>query len=99
MKTYTVKSSNYFNKWLNKLPLVTKLRIARRIERIEEDGYLGDHKWFGDIGELRFFFGSGYRIYYTIKGNEIFLLLNGGDKSSQDEDIAKARNILSTSKE
>lgn len=43
---------------------------------------------------MRFFFGSGYRIYYTIKNNTVVLLLVGGDKSSPKEDIKKAKAIL-----
>lgn len=46
------------------------------------------------ISELRLFFGSGYRIYYTIKEKTIVLLLNGGDKSSQKKDIIQAKAIL-----
>ena len=44
--------------------------------------------------ELHFFFGSGLRIYYTIKNDKIVLLVTGGDKSSQSKNIVKARNIL-----
>jgi putative addiction module killer protein len=44
--------------------------------------------------ELRFFFGPGFRIYYTIKGERIIFLLTGGDKSSQKYDIVKARAIM-----
>lgn len=45
------------------------------------------------INEMRFFFGSGYRIYYVIRGNTIVLLLNGGDKKSQKKDIEKAKEL------
>ncbi len=93
MKKYIVNKTNVFNRWFKKLPKPIKLRITQRLERIK-DGNLGDNKWFGDIGEFRFFFGSGYRIYYTIQGNQIILLLCGGDKSSQSNDIQKAREIL-----
>jgi putative addiction module killer protein len=44
--------------------------------------------------ELRFFFGPGFRIYYTIKGERIIFLLTDGDKSSQKNDIVKARAIM-----
>jgi len=47
-----------------------------------------------NIFELRFFFGPGFRIYYTIKGDRIIFLLTGGDKSSQKNDIVKARAIM-----
>ncbi len=43
---------------------------------------------------MRFFFGSGYRVYYTLRDGRIVLLLAGGDKSSQARDIARAKTIL-----
>jgi len=46
------------------------------------------------IYELRFFFGPGYRVYYTIKSNSVVILLAGGDKASQTKNIAKAKKIL-----
>ncbi len=96
MKRYTIRTTKYLDKWFNKLPKFDRLRIARRFERIEEDNF-GDCKNISNgISELRFFFGGGYRIYYTIKGVEIVLLLCGGDKSSQSNDIKKAIEILGT---
>ncbi len=93
MKKYTIKTSNHFDKWFSRLPVFDKARLHKRFERIER-GNLGDYKWFGDIGEFRFFFGKGYRVYYTVRNNEILFLLCGGDKKSQDSDFKKARTIL-----
>lgn len=45
----------------------------------------------GHIFEFKFDFGSGYRVYFAVDGDEIILLLMGGDKSSQRRDIEKAR--------
>jgi len=56
-------------------------------------GNPGDHRFLGDISELRFDFGPGYRIYYKDTGTEIVILLFGGDKSNQRNDIARAREI------
>ncbi len=96
MKRYTIRTTKQLDKWFNKLPKFDRLRIAHRFERIEE-GNFGDCKNISNgISELRFFFGGGYRIYYTIKGVEIVLLLCGGDKSSQSNDIKKAIEILGT---
>ena len=59
------------------------------------DGNLGDTKNLGDdLYELRLFFGSGYRIYYTIENDVLVILLSGGDKSTQTEDIKKAKLYL-----
>lgn len=80
--------------WLNSLDKVTKSRIKSRLTRLLENNF-GDHKKLdSDISELRFKFGSGYRIYYTEVDNIIVLLINGGDKSTQQKDIEKAKNIL-----
>lgn len=53
---------------------------------------LGDHKGVGDgVIELRLFFGPGYRLYCGRDGETIIVMLCGGDKSSQDKDIEKAK--------
>jgi putative addiction module killer protein len=55
----------------------------------------GDHKGLGGgLFELRFFFGPGFRTYYTIKGERVVFLLCGGDKATQKKDIEKARKII-----
>lgn len=83
------------DKWLKKLKdAAHRARILVRIDRVRQ-GNFGDHKLLDDsVSELRFFFGSGYRVYYTAKGERVVLLLHGGDKSDQRRDIAKAREIL-----
>lgn len=80
--------------WLNSLVGITRKRITQRILRLE-DGNFGDYKKLSeDIYELRFSFGSGYRIYYTKLDYMIVLLISGGDKSGQSKDIQKAQKIL-----
>ena len=65
-----------------------------RLDRMQ-NGNLGDFKSLGDnLFELRFFFGGGLRIYYTIRNQQVVLLLNGGSKSSQNRDIEKARQMM-----
>ncbi len=62
------------------------------MERIAISGHYGDYKNLGDgIKELRFFFGSGYRIYFGEHNERMVILLTGGDKSSQSSDIEKAK--------
>ena len=57
-----------------------------------EQGHFGDCKSVGDgISELRFFFGSGYRVYLAEASCDIILLLTGGDKATQTKDIQKAK--------
>ncbi|MBQ5546537.1 MAG: type II toxin-antitoxin system RelE/ParE family toxin, partial [Acetobacter sp.] len=57
-------------------------------------GNFGDHKSLGGgISELRIDYGSGYRVYYTERNGMIIILLAGGDKSTQERDIVKARKL------
>ena len=81
-----------FTEWLKSLrDQRTRKRIQNQIARIES-GNLGDHKSVGDgVFELRLDFGPGYRIYFREVDNTIILLLCGGDKSSQDRDIERAK--------
>jgi putative addiction module killer protein len=92
---YEVRTTSEFDNWLDSLKNKTAiLRISARIDRIQH-GNFGDVKAISnELSELRFFFGSGYRIYYTIKEQQIILLLNGGDKSTQKKDIKKANVLL-----
>ena len=67
--------------------------IDRRIKRAARGDY-GDVKAVGDgVSELRFHFGPGYRVYFKEIGGILFLLLAGGDKSTQDRDIDRAKEI------
>ncbi len=73
--------------------MTTKYRVLARLARVEL-GNLGDHSSVGDgIGELRLFFGSGYRIYYMQQGQQLIILLCAGDKSSQTKNIKLAKQI------
>jgi len=70
--------------------LQAKVRIFDRIRRLR-DGNLGDVKPVGKgVSEMRISYGPGYRLYYTQRGDSLIILLCGGDKSSQKEDIARA---------
>lgn len=81
-----------FVEWINKLKdIVGKCRILRRIDRLE-NGNFGDHKSVGEgVQELRMNFGPGYRVYFAQEGDNIVLLLCGGDKSTQSNDITLAK--------
>jgi len=95
MSMYLVKQTDIFSKWLKKLKDTQgKVSIIRRISRVSQ-GNFGDHKSVGDeVWELRLTTGPGYRVYYTKKDDEIVILLVGGDKSTQTEDISKAKHLL-----
>ena len=91
---YKIKETAYFSKWLQKLKDIQgKVSILRRINRVKE-GNFGDYKSLGaNIHELRIMVGAGYRVYYTQRGDEIIILLLGGDKSTQSKDIVKAKKL------
>jgi putative addiction module killer protein len=80
-----------FEIWLQSLDQKTHDRIMTRLDRVQL-GNFGDHKTVGGgVSELRFFFGSGYRVYYGIDHGQLVLLLTGGNKKSQNKDIARAQ--------
>lgn len=69
----------------------TRAKIDIKIARLRL-GNFGDTKSLGQgVYELRIHFGPGHRIYYGLDGQEIVLLLCGGDKSTQKKDIKKAK--------
>lgn len=81
-----------FLDWLNHLDFTVSSRIDARLKRVVV-GNFGDFKPVGDgVNELRFSFGSGYRVYFAQSGEHIVLLLCAGDKSTQDKDIKLAQN-------
>ncbi len=92
---YELQSTQTFNAWLVRLKdPVIKNKVLNRLDRVS-NGNFGDCKPLsGNLFELRFVFGAGIRIYYTIKGHQAVLLLVGGDKSSQSHDIEKAKTIM-----
>ena len=82
-----------FRDWIDRLrdrKAAEKIRI--RIVRLES-GNFGDAKFFGPIGELRVDHGPGYRVYFARRGDALVILLCGGDKKSQNRDIAAAREL------
>ncbi len=91
---YIIKQTDTFWKWLRKLKDIKgKVAVLRRIDRMKL-GNFGDHKSIGEnISELRITTGPGYRVYYTTQNEEIVILLIGGDKSTQSDDIKKAKQI------
>ena len=83
--------SNEFDAWLASLKdKVGRARIVHRI-RAAEYGNFGDCETVGNgVSEMRVHFGPGYRVYFTRRGETVYLLLLGGNKSSQQRDIKHA---------
>lgn len=80
-----------FTEWLRNLrDIVGRQRILQRLTRLEQ-GHYGDYRPAGEgVNELRMFFGPGYRVYFGQDGENIVVLLCGGDKHSQQDDIRQA---------
>jgi putative addiction module killer protein len=67
---------------------------------LENDEHFGDTKSVGDgLRELRINYSKGYRVYFKLKDERIIILLIGGDKSTQQKDIEKAKKIWNTIKD
>jgi putative addiction module killer protein len=89
-----VLKTDEFDRWLSDLAdEKAKTRIASRIARLSF-GNAGDVKPVGDgVSEMRVHHGPGYRVYYKQTGRTIVVILCGGDKSTQDRDIKRAKEI------
>jgi putative addiction module killer protein len=97
IKIYSNNGKEPVKDWLSKLKDKTiRVRIRRRIDRLELGNY-GDHRYLsGGLFELKLDIGPGYRIYCGEEDRTIIVLLCGGDKSSQHKDIIKAKEYWKT---
>ena len=86
-----VRKTNEYRQWLDDLKDVAgRARVLMRVDRLIH-GNPGSHRNLTDgVSELKIDVGPGYRVYYSLRGDELLLLLAGGDKSSQAKDIAAA---------
>ncbi len=91
----TVRETEEFSQWLHRLrDVIAKRQILRRLARIASTDHFGDFASVGDgVSELRIHVGPGYRVYYTLRGDEVVFLLCGGDKGDQVRDIARAKEM------
>ena len=91
------QKSDVFDSWLAGLKdHVGKAQILLRLDRASR-GNWGDCEPVGEgISEMRIHFGPGYRVYFTRRGAVIYLLLLGGDKSTQKRDIKHAIEMART---
>ncbi len=93
---YFIEKTVEFDKWLRKLKdLRAKAKILFRVQKLENDEHFGNCNPVGDgIRELKIDYAKGYRVYFYEKDGKIIILLIGGDKSTQQKDIEKAKIIL-----
>lgn len=91
-----VRATQRYEKWFKSIKDNSTIECIKARMRRMVQGNFGDHKSVGEgVWELRFRIGGGIRIYYTFDGKEIVLLLAGGNKRTQKDDIALAKYIAS----
>jgi putative addiction module killer protein len=86
-----LQMTEVYRDWISALnDRVVRARIQVRVDRLAH-GNPGQHRNLThDVSELKIDVGPGYRVYYTERGGELIILLAGGDKSSQKQDIKAA---------
>lgn len=93
-QAYQVMQTTEFAAWL---PTLRDRRASAKIvERLyrASNGNFGDVKSVGGgVSEMRIDYGPGYRVYFSQRGNELVILLCGGDKRTQKRDILLAREL------
>jgi putative addiction module killer protein len=89
-----VEETDVYREWIDALKdRAGRARILVRVDRLIH-GNPGQHRDLTDgVSELKIDFGPGYRVYYTQRGTRLLLLLAGGDKSTQQKDIAMAIHL------
>jgi len=91
---FDVQQTKTFEAWIDGLKDMRAVaRIEMRLRRLSL-GLVGDAKSLGDgVSEMRIDYGPGYRLYFTRRGERIVILLCGGDKKRQSDDIAHAKQL------
>ncbi|MBK9442791.1 MAG: type II toxin-antitoxin system RelE/ParE family toxin [Comamonadaceae bacterium] len=94
---FTIKQLPEFTAWLDSInDGLTVMRLRKRLRKVTL-GNLGDIKPVADgVWEMREFFGPGWRMYYVQQGEVLIVMLGGGDKSTQQADIAAAVALSKT---
>jgi putative addiction module killer protein len=97
---FTIRRTRDYADWIKTLKdFRAQARIADRIDRLAA-GNPGDVRPVGEgVSELRINYGPGYRVYFVRDGLVVYVLLCGGDKSTQDKDIRLAKKLAQQLKE
>ena len=95
-----VLKTDGYRDWIDRLKdHAGRARILMRVDRLIH-GNPGDHRNLTNgVSELKVDVGPGYRVYFSKRGDCLLLLLAGGDKSSQEKDIARAIRLAAESEE
>ena len=92
---YFIEKTTEFDKWFKILyDFKAKTKILFRLQKLEKDEHFGDCEPVGDgIRELKINYAKGYRVYFKEIDGKVIILFIGGDKSTQQKDIEKAKEI------
>lgn len=95
-----IKRTPQFDDWLDGIrDGMTRIRLGKRLDKAQR-GLLGDVQSVGEgVWEMREHFGPGWRMYYVQHGEMLVVMLGGGDKSTQQADIAAAIALSKTLEE
>lgn len=89
-----VEETEAYREWINSLQdRAGRARIQVRVDRLVHGNPAQYRNLTHGVSELKIPFGPGYRVYYTQRGNRLLILLAGGDKSSQQQDIKMAIDL------
>ena len=90
---YTLENGDSpFENWLKKLDNLSRAIVVRFVQKVATGGAKKSIKALKDgIFEIKITHGPGYRVYFAEDGDEIIILLVGGDKKTQSRDIDKAK--------
>ena len=93
----TIKRMPEFDRWLAGIrDGMTRIRLTKRLDKVQR-GVLGDVAPVGEgVMEMREFFGPGWRMYYVEQNGMLIVMLGGGDKSTQSDDISHAIALSKT---
>jgi putative addiction module killer protein len=93
----TIIRTATFDAWLSNLKDMTgKARILQRLDSFQHGNFGDCEPVGGSVSELKIHTGPGYRVYFSRRGAVVYLLLLGGDKSTQKKDIIHAQEMLKT---
>lgn len=88
----TESGESPFLKWLKKLDKRTRIIVTKYVDRLSLSGTAKNLKPLKDgVYKIKIFYGPGLRVYFAEDGKKLVILLLGGDKSSQESDIKKAK--------
>ena len=83
-----------FLDWISGLDAQSRARVLKALERLREGNFSSCKYLGGTLVEMRLFFASGYRVYFTEMDGTIIIILSGGDKKTQSKDIERARKYI-----